>query len=105
MNFYPLSSPNPHTFTTFIYRERTREKEEGEGERERAGRGSNDSSLKIVDVPEIVVQVLDLKPTGNRYRYWFGDEDDREGGWSYNRDSYQPGFPAKKVRTNHSLAL
>ncbi|MFS7930636.1 hypothetical protein Hanom_Chr04g00346561 [Helianthus anomalus] len=24
MNFYPLSSPNPHTFTTFIYRERTR---------------------------------------------------------------------------------
>ncbi|KAJ0445380.1 hypothetical protein HanIR_Chr16g0842271 [Helianthus annuus] len=62
MNFYPLSSPNPHTFTTFIYRERTREKEERE--RERAGRESNDPSLKIVDVPEIVVQVLDLKPTG-----------------------------------------
>ncbi|KAJ0478635.1 hypothetical protein HanHA300_Chr13g0502211 [Helianthus annuus] len=35
MNFYPLSSPNPHTFTTFIYRERTREKEERERERER----------------------------------------------------------------------
>ncbi|MFS7911435.1 hypothetical protein Hanom_Chr02g00118061 [Helianthus anomalus] len=69
------------------------------------GRESNDSSLKIVDVPEIVVQVLDLKPIGNRYVYWFGDEDDRDGGWSYSRDSYQLGFPAKKVRTNHSLAL
>ncbi|KAF5781648.1 hypothetical protein HanXRQr2_Chr11g0486221 [Helianthus annuus] len=36
---------------------------------------------------------------------WKGDEDDRDGGWSYSRDSYQLGFPAKKVMTNHSLAL